>query len=818
MKNEKQEILELISLGKARLSEIEKERDSIISNLNILRKKLEANDKNPLNSDNAATLNPDEKINLFQRLFRGREDVFPKLWISSKSSRKGYAPACANDWVYGLCGKGKKPPVKCGVCENKAYIPITRKIIKDHLQGKHVIGTYPLLADETCWFLAVDFDKASWQKDVSAFRSTSRSLGLEPAIERSRSGNGAHAWFFFSEPIKASVARNMGCFLITETMSQHHELSMGSYDRLFPNQDTMPSGGFGNLIALPLQAGPRKNGNSVFVDDEFLEYPDQWGFLVSIKKISCIDVQKIADRAISQNKVIGLDLPASDDEQCLPWEKNPSGNSSLSKIKEKLPVDIKAVIAQKIFVEKAGLPSSLINRIKRLAAFQNPEFFKKQNMRLSTALTPRVISCFEDLPDYVALPRGCIESLKNLLEKNEVTLSIQDNCQKGIPNNFDFHGKLDDKQQQAVDEFLKHDCGVLVAPPGSGKTVIGTYLIATRRCSTLILVHRKPLIDQWISELSKFLNLSPKSIGIIGAGKNRPTKNIDVAMIQSLIRNNQVSDIVADYGLVIVDECHHLSAVSFEKVLSEVKARFVSGLTATPFRRDGHHPIIHFQCGPIRYSMNTKKDEDFRFSKSLILRETAFSLNDSESIVPIQDIYSRLVSDYQRNLLILNDVRLSLKNGRSPIILTERKDHLEFFVKHLQNDVSHLIVLHGGIGIKKRKAIMEQLSTIPENEGRLIIATGRYIGEGFNDLRLDTLFLALPFSWKGILIQYAGRIHRIHPDKKEVQIYDYIDISVPVLMKMFKKRMKGFKTLGYSTAVDTVKNKEINESQMSLFS
>lgn len=456
------------------------------------------------------------------------------------------------------------------------------------------------------------------------------------------------------------------------------------------------------------------------------------------------------------------------------------------------------MVAQRIFVETRGLPSALINRIKRLAAFQNPEFFKKQKMHLSTALTPRVIACFEDLPEHVALPRGCFDALRELLNEHDIHLSVVDKLQNGAPCTHIFHGTLTAVQQQAVKELLKHDIGIFVAPPGSGKTVVGAYLTAARHCSTLVLVHRKPLLDQWVAQLSQFLDLPKKEIGTIGSGKSKPTNVLDVAMIQSLVRKHEVSDLIAGYGQVIVDECHHLPAVSFERVLSEVKARYVVGLTATPYRRDGNQAIIHLQCGPTRFSLHRKQhSQDESFVRRLIVRETSFTLPATDSGITIQELYARLSTDRQRNQIILDDIRQTLAEGRSPILLTERKDHLEFFAENLRETVRHMVVLHGGMGTKKRRAVMDQLAAIPDDEERLILATGRYIGEGFDDARLDTLFLALPISWKGMLVQYAGRLHRQYSGKEEVRVHDYMDNSVPMLGKMHNKRMRGFRAMGY---------------------
>lgn len=455
-------------------------------------------------------------------------------------------------------------------------------------------------------------------------------------------------------------------------------------------------------------------------------------------------------------------------------------------------------MAQKLFVEKAGLPSALMNQIKRLAAFQNPEFYKKQSMRLSTALTPRVIACAEDLPLHIGLPRGCRDDLQGLLGEYGIDLEVDDQRVAGNRLSIEFRGELTATQKRAARTILGHDIGVFVAPPGVGKTVVGTYLIAKRSCNTLILVHRRPLLDQWVAQLSLFFGIEPKEIGQIGAGKRKENGHLDVAMIQSLVRKDSVDDVVARYGQIIVDECHHVPAVSFERVLSEVKARYVVGLTATPQRRDGHQAIAYMQLGPIRFAVNSKDQAAQRpFAHRLVVRETSFKSQDDGGTLPIQRLYTALANDERRNQQILEDVRSALLEGRSPILLTERKEHLQYFVRCLSDAGAHLVVLRGGMSAKEQRNAKEQLAAIPKNEKRLFVATGRYIGEGFDDARLDTLFLALPVSWKGTLIQYAGRLHRLQPGKTEVRIFDYVDREVPVLSRMFEKRLRGYQAIGY---------------------
>ncbi len=745
----------------------------------------------------------EEKVALFRSLFRGREDAFPRRWENPKTGRSGYAPACSNEWLVGTCRKkglagARRPGTVCGDCLSKAFVPVSDVEIERHLQGKHVMGVYAILADECCHFLAADFDGEGWEEDVRAFREVCRSQGVEPAIERSRSGNGAHAWFFFSGPVAAPTARRFGCSLLTQTMSLRHELSMRSYDRLFPNQDTLPKGGFGNLIAMPLQWHARKKGNTVFLDDALLPYTDQWGVLASIRRLDPLLVQRIADDAERCGEVIGArsDEPY-DDDQAKPWQRPPSGEPLPLVVSTPLPNRVSSVLAQRLFVEKTGLPSPVVSRLKRLAAFQNPEFYRKQAMRLSTALTPRVISCFEDMRQYIALPRGCQEEAAALLEGLGVAVEVTDERTTGVEARFDFQGELTAEQERAVQTMLESEAGVLVAPPGAGKTVVGAYLIAARARSTLVLVHRRPLLDQWVSQLSRFLGVATDDVGRIGGGVWRGNGVLDVAMLQSVITKGRVDDSVASYGHVVVDECHHVAAFSFERVLAEVKAKYILGLTATPERRDGHQPIIHMQIGPTRARLGSSQggwEHDLR--RTVLVRESGAVITASQEL-GIQQLYSVLAQDGSRNQLIIDDVIQALRAGRSPIVLTERRDHLELLAAGLRAATENVMVLQGGMRVKARRALMERLASISDTAPRVLLATGRYVGEGFDDSRLDTLFLTLPVSWRGTLVQYVGRLHRQHGGKTSVQVYDYADSGIPVLARMLQRRLRGYRAMGY---------------------
>jgi superfamily II DNA or RNA helicase/very-short-patch-repair endonuclease len=759
-----------------------------------------------LRTDLVNLTSPSEaKIALFRSLFRGREDVYPRRFESRRTGKAGYAPACANEWVRGIC---EKPRIKCADCPNRRFLPVTDEVIRWHLSGfdadrqPFVAGVYPLLRDETCFLLAVDFDKTGWREDATAFLEASRRLNLPAVLERSRSGRGAHVWFFFEQAIPAALARRLGSHVLTETMEGRPDIGLDSYDRLFPNQDTMPQGGFGNLIALPLQKGPRRQDNSVFLDEHLIPWADQWAFLASVRKIDRAQVERIVQEAERHGRILGVRLPPQDDGDDEPWTAPPSRRRRESPIVGELPETLELVLGNQIYLAKDGLHPGLRNRVLRLAAFQNPEFYKTQAMRLSTYDKPRVIACAEDHPQHIGLPRGCLDDLRQALTDVGVRAVIRDERYAGRPLDLTFQGELRPEQRVAAKAMLEHENGVLAATTAFGKTVVAAWLIAQRGVSTLVLVHRRQLLDQWIDRLATFLGIPAKSIGRIGGGRSRPTGMLDVAIIQSLVRKGVVDDRVADYGHVIVDECHHLSAHSFEQVARQTKARFVMGLSATVARKDGHHPIIFMQCGPVRHRVNAKVEAATRpFEHYVLVQPTAFQPQrspDTDKRVEFQALYQELIDDEPRTRRICDDVIEAVGNGRSPLVLTERNDHLDSLEQGLASGVRHLVVLRAGLGKKQRQAIVDRLAAIPREEARVILATGKYVGEGFDDARLDTLFLTLPVSWRGTIAQYAGRLHRLYDGKREVRVYDYADLNVPMLARMFDRRCRGYEAVGYT--------------------
>ena len=748
---------------------------------------------------------PAEKIGLFRSLFRGRDDVYPVRFESRRTGRSGYQPACGNEWVPGVC---RKPKIKCSVCPNQRFLSVTDEVIVRHLQGdvqdgkEFVAGVYPMLLDETCFFLAIDFDKEGWRDDVAEVMETCRRLGVPAALERSRSGKGGHVWLFHEEAVPAALARQLGAHILTETMERRPDLGLHSYDRFFPNQDTLPKGGLGNLIALPLQRGPREQGNSVFLDDELEPVDDQWKLLADVKQTGQAQMEAIVRGAVKTGRVVGVAYPDGNEEESVPWNLRPSRRLKEPPLAGPLPESVDLVLGDGIYVARDGVPPGLHNRLLRLAAFQNPEFYKAQAMRLPTHGKPRIIACAEEYPDHLWLPRGCLDDLKALLSGLKIRSSVNDARNAGENLPVTFSGDLRPEQQSAVDALAAHDTGVLAAATAFGKTVIAAKLIAVRGVNTLVIVHRQQLMEQWVSRLSTFLDIAEADIGRIGGGRRRPKGRVDVALIQSLVRKGVVDDRVGDYGHVIVDECHHLPAVSFEQVARRAKAKYVLGLSATVARKDGHHPIIAMQCGPVRYRVDAKDQAELRpFRHTVVVRSTSFrsrEVLDDDQRVQFMRFCDAIIQDEARNQMIVGDVWRAVEEGRSPLVLTERTDHLDLLEELLSDAVRHLIVLKGGMGKKKLAREAAALESIPEDESRIILATGKFIGEGFDDARLDTLFLTMPVSWKGTIAQYAGRLHRLHHAKREVRVVDYADLNEPMLARMFDRRCKGYEAVGYT--------------------
>ena len=780
-------------------------------------------------------LSLDERVALFMSLFKGREDVFARRWFSKSTGKAGYQPVCVNEWRRGVCDK---KTYKCAECPNRDFAPLTSQDVYRHLEGKDenccdVVGLYAIMPDNNCSFLCTDFDdkscKHGYKDDVLAFVGVCRDWQIPYAIERSRSGNGAHVWIFFEEPLPAFKARRLGNAILTEAMNHDGRMSFNSYDRFFPNQDRMPEGGFGNLVALPLQGQARKNLNSVFVDDDFLAYKDQWTFLYNIKKLREDDVDKLL--SLHVNEEFGALSTSSESK---PWVTPTSQDLTKADFYSTMEI----VKADKIYIPLKSISAKVLNHLKRIAAFKNPEFYSKQALRLSTYSVPRIISCFDITDEYLAMPRGCEDAILSFLNDNNVKYSITDETSHGKKISVTFTGKEREEQTDAINALLTYSNGVLHATTAFGKTVTAAAIIARKKVNTLILVHSKALLTQWHERLTEFLYIDfkeseePKKrgrkkvfspIGCLDSAGNSLHGIIDIALIQSCLDEDGVKPFVQDYGMVIVDECHHVSSITFENVLKNIKAHTVYGLTATPIRKDGQQPIIFMQCGPIRFSADAKSQiAKQSFDRYLIPRFTTYR-SITEDRQTITAMYQSLSEDTVRNDLIVKDICKVVDAGRTPIILTNRTSHVTLLAEELRNTIPNVITLTGSGSTKDKRDALQRLQAFSPSEPLIIVATGKYVGEGFDYPRLDTLFLALPISWKGLVAQYAGRLHRENEGKKDVRIYDYIDIHEPVCDSMYRKRLKGYASIGYKTIIkgqptlfDNVNDIEfsINEGQI----
>lgn len=711
------------------------------------------------------------KLELVRSLFAGRQDVYALRWENASSAKAGWSPAVRGGWQRSR-SKARRD-----------YLPLTDDVLVAHLRGDAAVGIYPLLEGDSCRLLACDFDGKTWALDALAFLDACRDADVPAALERSRSGEGAHVWIFFSELVPATTARSMGAGLLRRAMARRVELDLASYDRLFPSQDFAPKGSFGNLIALPLHGRARRSGNTVFLDPSSLEpWPDQWAFLSSVGRLSAGAARAAADALGGLD--LGPDLKG--------WSKWQTAGGPAA------PKRVRGQLAGQLSIERIGVPPALVAALKHLASLHNPVFYEKQRMRFSTWSTPRIIRCYEEDFDRIHLPRGLTEPVDALLADAGTTLGLTDVRDDPDPIDVRFEGHLDPVQQRAVDVVAAHELGVLVAPPGTGKTVMACALIARHRVPTLVLCDRQELVEQWRDRLRTHLGLTASQLGQLGAGRLRPSGVIDVATMQTLARRDDPTELFAGYGLVVVDECHHLPAVSFQACVRHAPVRRWLGLTATPYRRDGLEGILAMECGPIRHEIPVGSTAAALLRLDLVVHETLSDPAPEEN-PHIQDVLRAIADDEERNAQICADVLDAHGSGRKCLGLTQRTDHIERLAAGLAAGGVEPLVLKGGLGKKARAGVRAALDA-PATDGVVLLATGSYLGEGFDWPALDTLFLASPLAWKGRVVQYVGRLLRAHDGKDRVEVHDYVDTLVPVLARMHQKRLAGYAKLGFDVA------------------
>ena len=754
----------------------------------------------------------------FYSLFHGRSDVYAKRAVM-KNGKAGYFPVCGNLWKYGVCPKVDRQKIKCASCPNRNWSPLNQRVLMAHLTGEKpdssdVIGIYPLLPDDTCRFLVFDFDDhevspgTAWPEDVDALRKICSRNGVPCSVERSRSGNGAHLWLFFDAPISAELVRKFGAALLTKGAESVNLKDFKTYDRMLPAQGHLPEGGLGNLIALPLQGQALRQGNSVFVDENWNAYPNQWEYLKSVQRISRTFIEEKAALWSTDGELGALSKTEDMEDAEKPWKKSPQA-FHVEDAGQPLPI----TLANGIYIDTADLKPRLQNALRRLAAYSNPEFYKKKALGFSTRNMPRIVFCGDDIGRYIHLPRGCAEKLTAQLDSAGIAYAISDERQAGSKIRVNFKGTLYPQQVEAATKMLAQDTGVLCAATAFGKTAVGAYLVAQRKVNTLVLVHNTEIMKNWVEDFEKFLQIdeeapeyvTPKGrhkkrksvIGTLSGNRNTLTGILDIAMITSLGQGDEVNPLVKNYGMVIMDECHHAGASIAEDVLNAVSAKYVYGLTATPKRDDGQEQKIFMQFGPIRYRY-TAKDRAAaqnvrhfvypRFTRLYIPNANKLSYNQARRAVVESEV---------RNEQILSDVAACLQTGRTPLVLTKEKEHAAFLYEQLKSKADHVFLLQGGSSAKQKEELRTQMRAVPLTESVVLVAIGQYIGEGFNFPRLDTMMLTMPISWQGNVEQYAGRLHRDYEGKQDVIIYDYVDAHIRVLESMYYKRLCTYKRMGY---------------------
>ena len=725
------------------------------------------------------------KLALFADRFAARRDVYAVRWDNERKGISGWSPAIAGGWRKGIDKRAVR------------HLPLTQEVLVAHLAGGVFIGLYPLLPGNLCRWLAADFDGATAMLDALAFVKAAGSHRVPSALEVSQSGRGAHVWILFSGAVPAVTARAVGTLLVHEAIVLRGSMDLRSYDRLFPNQDVVPDGGFGNLIAAPLQGRRRKDGLTVFLNLATLEpHEDQWEFLSTLDRLSperAEQLARIAARSHVGGKLVALE------------------RSSATRVQPRMPAVIRAELGAGLSIDLARLTPAAMATFKHAASLSNPKFYELQRLRKWTGDTPRFIQGYDlTLDERLVLPRGLRHRIADIVEQSGSRLDVTDVRNAGREIDVALGTELSGAQASAVGDLLAHDDGVLVAPPGAGKTVMACAMIAERGVSTLILVDRKALAEQWRSRIEQFVGVRP---GQLGAGRKKLTGLVDVAMLPSLARRPDVAELTSVYGQVIVDECHHLGAAAYDHSVKPIAARYWLGLTATPSRRDGLGGLVDWQLGPVRHTFDGDRhlgtlleaDSEHRGPRrELHIHQTTFAYGDVDLTEPgaLAEVHRALANDADRNVQIVEDVQDALTRGRNCLVLTRRVAQVEALASALKQKGHRPHVLQGGMAVKRRREIVEQLADARPGSGVLVIGTTPFIGEGFDAPALDTLFLAGPISFDGLLIQCVGRVVRASVGKDVAEVHDYHDAGTPILASTLQKRLPGYRALGFVRAAD----------------
>ena len=789
-----------------------------------------------------------QHIQYYYHLFKGRNDVYSKRSgkVNKKTGKHGYYTQCWNFWKDGICPKKNHSQFNCGECQNQKYKELTGQVLYEHLIGARedasdVIGLYPMFPDETVNFLVFDFDchddkiggddganlESDWMTEVNAFRKICEINEVPVLVERSRSGKGAHVWIFFEKPILASVARRFGTALLSKGAESVNMKNFKYYDRMLPAQDHIPLNtktgkpGLGNLVALPLQGQALKLGNSAFIDENWNVYPNQWECLKEVKKLSLETVEERI-KEWSAEGILGVlsnefeaDTERTNDTK--PWEK-----TKHSLHKEDVSSVVEIVIADKVYIGTKDMKPRMQNALRRMAAFSNPDFYKKAAMGLSTKGIPRIVFCGYDEAGYICIPRALLDSVIDRFNEVGISFTLTDNRCSGTPLDVSFNGTLYEEQMRAAKAILEHDNGILAATTSFGKTVVGAYMIAQRKTNTLILVHNTEIQKNWIEDLNKFLDVNAELpeyktktgrikkrkniIGKLHAGHNSMTDIIDVAIFSSLGKGDEIDPIIEQYGMVIMDECHHGAAQTVEDVIGSAKAKYVYGLTATPKREDGLEKKVFMQFGPIRFRYTAKERAEKQGIDHFVYPR--FTRLVSASHLKVNEANRAVIECESRNEQIIADVENCIQNGRTPLVLTKYKEHAELLYQRLQGKADHVYLLQGGGSRKTKDEMRIQMRSIPDAESIVLVAIDKYIGEGFNFPRLDTMMLTMPAAAEGNIEQFAGRLHRDYDTKTEVIVYDYVDSHIRVLEKMYHKRLRTYKKIGYEICNNIIVEKQ----------